>query len=51
MPMQNFKNMELLTVVDNKLYMMGYSAPSEKFPNYIQTAQTIIDSFQIISRQ
>ena len=51
MPMQNFKNMELLIVVYNKLYMVGNSAPPEKFPNYLQTAQTIIDSFQIISRQ
>jgi DNA-binding GntR family transcriptional regulator len=48
-PLKDIKSMRLL---DNKVYMIHYDAtPSDKFPNYLQQAQAIIDSFQIIIRQ
>lgn len=45
------KMMNLITVLGEKRYSVGYLAPIEIFPNYLQTAQTIIDSFEIIFKQ
>jgi hypothetical protein len=43
--------MSLITVLGGKSYSVGYLAPIEIFPNNLQTAQTMIDSFEIISKQ
>jgi hypothetical protein len=45
------KMMMFVTVLGGKEYSVGYLALSESFPNQLQTAQTMIDSFQIISKQ
>jgi hypothetical protein len=45
-----YKSMSLVTLVEGKAYFVSYIAQPEKFPNYLQTAQTIIDSFEIINR-
>jgi hypothetical protein len=45
------KMMNLITVLGEKRYSVGYIAPTEKFPDYLQTAQTMIDSFEIITKQ
>ena len=51
-PIKDTKSMRLFTSLDNKLYMILYNAtPSDKFPNFLQQTQAIIDSFQIKSRQ
>lgn len=45
------KSMMLGTIVGGKKYGVGYGALPESFPTYLQTAQAMIDSFQIIIRQ
>jgi hypothetical protein len=46
------KSMVYGTFVDTKFYTVGYAVtPPEDFPRYLQTAQSMIDSFQIISKQ
>jgi hypothetical protein len=45
-----YKSMSLVTLVEGKAYFVSYIAQPEKFPNYLQTAQTIIDSFEIVNR-
>jgi hypothetical protein len=45
------KMMMFVTVLGGKEYSVGYAALPENFPNQLQTAQTMIDSFQIISKQ
>jgi hypothetical protein len=42
-----YKSMSLVTIVEGKAYFISYIAQPEIFPNYLQTAQTIIDSFEI----
>jgi hypothetical protein len=50
-PMEDSKSMTLFTLLDNKVYTITYDiSPPEKFPNHLQQAQAIIDSFQIISK-
>jgi hypothetical protein len=41
----------LATFVNNKFYGIVYLAETTKYNDYFQTAQNIIDSFQIISKQ
>lgn len=49
---REFKLMSWAVIVGNKSYAVGYYAtPAARFPDYIQTAQNIVDSFQIISKQ
>jgi hypothetical protein len=51
-PLKDTKSMSLFTLLGNHLYIIHYDAsPSDKFPNYLQQAQDLIDSFQIISKQ
>ena len=51
-PLDDTKQMELFTVVGSRMYTVTYMAsPPERFPNYLQAAQTVIDSFQIINKQ
>jgi hypothetical protein len=51
-PLADTKLMELFTVVGSRMYTVTYMAtPPERFPNHLQTAQTVIDSFQIINKQ
>jgi len=39
-------------ILDGKWYKVAYAVtPPEDFPRYLQTAQSMIDSFQIISKQ
>ena len=42
-----FKVMQSWTVIDNKIYLMSFTAESSKFANYLATAQKIMDSLQI----
>ena len=42
-----FKVMQSWTVIDNKIYLMSFTAESSKFTNYLATAQKIMDSLQI----
>ena len=42
-----YKSMSLVTLVQGKAYFVSYIAQPELFPKYLQTAQTIIDSFEI----
>jgi hypothetical protein len=42
-----YKSMSLVTIVEGKAYFISYIAQPEIFPNYLHTAQTIIDSFEI----
>jgi hypothetical protein len=46
-----YKSMSLVTLVEGKAYFVSYIAQPELFPNYLQTAQTIIDSFEITNKQ
>jgi hypothetical protein len=39
------------TILGGKLYTIGYVVVAERFPDYLQIAQTMIDSFQIINKQ
>ena len=45
-----YKSMSLVTLVEGKAYFVSYIAQPELFPKYLQTAQTIIDSFEITNR-
>ncbi|HJT47047.1 MAG TPA: PsbP-related protein [Nitrososphaeraceae archaeon] len=46
------KGMVYGTLVDTTFYTVAYDVtPPEDFPRYLQTAQSMIDSFQIISKQ
>jgi hypothetical protein len=46
------KTLLLFTLLDNKVYRITYDVrPPENFPNHLQEAQSIIDSFQIINKQ
>jgi hypothetical protein len=46
------KTMGLITITGAKEYTVTYAAiPPERFPDYLQTAQIMIDSFQIITKQ
>jgi photosystem II reaction center protein PsbP len=47
----DLKFMGFVAILGGKEYMIMYAAPPESFPNQLQTAQTMIDSFQIISKQ
>jgi eukaryotic-like serine/threonine-protein kinase len=49
MPSQ-IKNMAFITTSGENGYFVFYTSALEKFPDYLQTAQTMIDSFQIISK-
>ena len=42
-----YKSMTLVTILEGKAYFVSYVAQPEIYPNYLQTAQTIIDSFEI----
>jgi hypothetical protein len=43
--------MMLLTILEGKGYSVGYGSAPETFNDYLQTAQSMINSFQIISIQ
>lgn len=45
-----YKSMSFVTLVEGKAYFVSYIAQPELFPKYLQTAQTIIDSFEITNR-
>jgi hypothetical protein len=46
------KGMVYGLLLDTKFYSVGYGVtPPEDFPRYLQTAQRMIDSFQIMNRQ
>jgi hypothetical protein len=45
-----YKSMSLVTLLEGKAYFVSYIAQPELFPNYLQTAQTIIDSFEITNK-
>jgi hypothetical protein len=49
--MNDTKMMAFVLPLGSKVYSVQYDAsPPDKFPNYLQQAQNIIDSFQIISK-
>jgi hypothetical protein len=43
--------MMLITALEGKGYSVGYGSPPETFDAYLHTAQSMINSFQIISKQ
>ena len=45
------KMMTFFTTLGGKAYFVAYAALLERFPDYLQTAQTMINSFQIINKQ
>jgi hypothetical protein len=46
------KGMIYSIILDGKFYKVAYMvSPSEHFPNYLQIAQSMINSFQIMNRQ
>lgn len=45
-----YKSMSLVTLVEGKAYFVSYLAQPEVYPSYLQTAQTIIDSFEITNK-
>ena len=46
------KGMIYSVIIGGKLYKVAYMVtPPERFPIYLQTAQSMIDSFQIMNRQ
>ena len=45
-----YKSMSLITLVEGKAYFISYIAQPVMYPNYLQIAQTIIDSFEITSK-
>jgi len=47
----DMKAMEFMTILGGKVFSVSYLALPENFPNQLQTAQTMKDSFQIISKQ
>jgi hypothetical protein len=45
------KGMIYSIILDGKFYKVAYMVTSpERFPKYLQTAQSMIDSFQIINK-
>jgi hypothetical protein len=50
-PPPQIKMMGFVTFLGQNEYSVIYGSTPEKFPDYLQTAQTMIDSFQIISKQ
>jgi len=47
----NVKTMTFATALGGKMYFVIYIVLQERFADYLQTAQTMIDSFQIINKQ
>jgi hypothetical protein len=47
----DIKMMNFVTILGGKECHVTYGALPDNFPNLLQTAQTMIDSFQIISKQ
>jgi hypothetical protein len=47
----NAKIMTFATALGGKMYFVSYIVLPERFADYLQTAQTMIDSFQIINKQ
>ena len=47
----NFKFLAYGTVLADKTYLVTYVAPEQRFADQLQTGQSMIDSFQIISKQ
>jgi len=45
-----YKSMSLVTIVEGKAYFVSYIAQPETYAKNLQTAQTIIDSFEITNK-
>jgi hypothetical protein len=45
------KTMIIAAPLSGKVYSVGYASLPERFNDYLQTAQTMIESFQIMSKQ
>ncbi|MGH9879294.1 MAG: PsbP-related protein [Nitrososphaerales archaeon] len=45
----NIKGMMIWTIQDKKAYIVGFIAEVEQYSTYLQTAQTMVDSFEIVS--
>jgi PsbP-like protein len=43
--------MSFTTILEGKKYVVGYGSPTERFDDHLQTAQKMINSFQIINKQ
>jgi serine/threonine-protein kinase len=43
----SLKIMQTWTIIDNKVYLLSFSAESSKFTTYLPTVQKMLDSFQI----
>ncbi|HYZ49459.1 MAG TPA: hypothetical protein VE593_01125 [Nitrososphaeraceae archaeon] len=42
------KTLLVWSIVDGKIYKIGYTAPASEYSNYIQTAFYMIDSFRLL---
>jgi hypothetical protein len=47
---QPVKMMTFVTTLGQNMYTVIYVSAPEKFPDYLQTVQPMIDSFQLISK-
>ena len=45
----SIKGMMIWTIKDEKAYIVGFVAEVEQYPTYLQIAQTMVDSFEIVS--
>ncbi len=44
-PSKSTKNLRILTIQNNKAYIISYTAEPDKYSKYLETAKKIIDSF------
>ena len=43
------KTMQILSIKDDKIYLLTYSAEKRKYSNYLTTIEKMIDSFEIVT--
>ena len=50
-PSHDVRTMLLSTILGGRIYSIAYGAIAERSPDYLRSAQAMIDSFQIINKQ
>ncbi|HYZ96487.1 MAG TPA: hypothetical protein VE524_07805 [Nitrososphaeraceae archaeon] len=43
------KTMQILSIKDDKIYLLTYSAEKRKYSDYLPTIEKMIDSFEIVT--
>ena len=43
------KTMQILSIKDDKIYLLTYSAEKRKYSEYLPTIEKMIDSFEIVT--